>query len=414
MPALAVAMLAGLIVSLTTPQRASAAVDDYKPVTYNMQGGGGAGGSKWQTDVMQLMSAGYNVIALQEAGPRPPASAGNPAWESGYLGGNNQWRGWRVQRYNWDPWPRRLNLPWYIYWLRTDFGGNRVNLAIVTAQPANRVMVAPPAFWGNNGLPTSRPALGLQMGPNTVFFSVHALASGGNDGRQLLQNIATQAGTRTWAAMGDWNREPANLISRPGWHKYTSGRATHISPSGTNRELDYMVSNSLMAGYGGVGRGFGSDHLAVLFGRLAANASVELLNAHDRNANLTTANTLSGTAVITGRRGTNSTWKFRPRGGGLYQIVQKSSNKCMSDGGNKMILWDCDDGIDQKFDIDYWRDTGQLKIKPAGESGTCLGDDTHDGFFTEVLPTMNCGKGEARFNFRFDYDPGPNAPLVVF
>ncbi|MFE9438218.1 hypothetical protein ACFYO2_04245 [Streptomyces sp. NPDC006602] len=45
---------------------------------------------------------------------------------------------------------------------------------------------------------------------------------------------------------------------------------------------------------------------------------------------------------------------------------------------------------------------------------TCLGDDTHFGWGTEIVTTMSCNKREPRFNFRFDNDPGPNAPLVAF
>ncbi|MFJ3779933.1 hypothetical protein ACIPX0_50580 [Streptomyces sp. NPDC090075] len=50
---------------------------------------------------------------------------------------------------------------------------------------------------------------------------------------------------------------------------------------------------------------------------------------------------------------------------------------------------------------------------PANRS-TCLGDDTDFGWGTEIVTTMSCSRGEARFNFRFDNEPGPNAPLVVF
>ena len=419
-PILAVSLLAGLIVSLTTPQQAEAAVEDYRPATYNMQGGGGAGGSKWVTDLPRLMNAGYNVIALQEAGPEPPPSA-NLTWTSPLIGNAHNWTGWRVYEYTWDPFPRNINPPWHIYWVRTDFSGNRtgpfggrVNLAFLTSVRVNSVLIARPTFWSNNGLPQGRPALGIRLG-QTLFFNVHAMSSSrdghsaGNDGPGLLTNIAAIAGARTWAAMGDWNRVPGDLRIQRGMHKYTYGGMTHTG----GRELDYMVSNERIAGYGGVTHGYGSDHFAVGFRRLAANAGVQLLNAHDGNRNLTVANGLSGTAVTTGKSGANSSWYFQPAGSGLYRIVNRTSGKCMWNAANKLILWDCDDSIGSKYDIDFWSDTGQLRIKPES-STTCLGDDTVPGMGSFVLPTMNCQKGEARFNFRFDRDPGPNAPLVVF
>ncbi|MGW0584907.1 hypothetical protein ACWD25_55565 [Streptomyces sp. NPDC002920] len=422
MPMLAAAMLAGLIVSLTTPQRASAAVGDFRPATYNMQGGGGAGGSKWTTDVTQLMNAGYNVIALQEAGPRPPASAGNPISTSGYMGGNQQWAGWRVQRYSWDPWPNRINMPWAIYWVRTDFGANRVNLAILTNQPASSVLIARPAFWGSNGLPTSRPALGIRLG-NTLFFTVHALANGGTDGRQLVQNISAVAGNRMWAAMGDWNRQPGDLTLQRGQHKYTSQSPTHMGGNGTNRELDYMVSNERIAGYGGITRGFGSDHMAVGFRRLAANAGVQLLNAHDGNRVLEveSQNSISsGSSIVSlgTRPGPYGHFKFVRANDGNYTIrVTKmapgSIEQCLDAIDTRLLRYSCDGTTSQRFDVQYWDDTGQLRLKPLNRT-TCLGDDTDFGWGSEIVTTMNCNKGEARFNFRFDNDPGPNAPLVVF
>ncbi|MGW1786787.1 hypothetical protein ACWCQQ_48220 [Streptomyces sp. NPDC002143] len=42
------------------------------------------------------------------------------------------------------------------------------------------------------------------------------------------------------------------------------------------------------------------------------------------------------------------------------------------------------------------------------------GGYTDFGWGSELITTMSCTKGESRFNFRFDNDPGPNAALVVF
>ncbi|MFF3373745.1 hypothetical protein ACFYXF_12465 [Streptomyces sp. NPDC002680] len=426
MPLLAVAMLAGLIVSLTTPERASAAVEDYRPATYNMQGGGGAGGSKWTTDIPQLMNAGYNVIALQEAGPQPPPTA-RLLWTSRYLAGNDQWSGWRVYEYEWDPFPRRINLPWHIYWVRTDFSGpagvngGRVNLAILSNQDAPEVFIARPTFWGNNGLPSSRPALGIRLA-QTLFFSVHAVSPSGNDGAGLLRNIAGLAGGRDWAAMGDWNREPNTLPIQQGMHRYTAGTPTHMGGNGTNRELDYMVSNEAIPGYGGVAHGYGSDHHAVMFRRLAANAGVRLFDAHDGNRVLDVESqnsTTWGSSIVTGNitPGAYGHFKFVPEGFDRYTIrVTKrdsgTNEQCLDARDSRLRRYPCDGSVAQRFDVQYWSDTGELRLKPDNRS-TCLGDDTDFGWGTEILTTMTCSKGEARFNFRFDYDPGPNAPLVV-
>ncbi|MEU9347690.1 hypothetical protein AB0D74_41485 [Streptomyces sp. NPDC048278] len=422
---LALAMLACLVASFSTPQRASAAVEDYRPATYNMQGGMSAGQSKWTTDLPQIMNAGYNVIALQEAGPQPPASA-RLTWTSPYLSGNDHWRGWRVYEYEWDPYPNRINPPWHIYWVRTDFSGpagvngGRVNLAILTTFDAAEAFVARPAFWGSNGLPTSRPALGIRLG-QTLFFSVHAVSGNGagNDGPGLLNQISALAGTRIWAAMGDWNREPDDLAIRRGWHRYRTNGATHMSLVAgrtVNRELDYMVSNERIAGYGGVAHGYGSDHMAVMFRRLAASAGVQLLNSHDGNRAMEFRTNVNGTYMVVGNAsaaGRYGHWRFQPAGSGFYRVVNVSTGSCWRDSGGSILQWDCNTNSDELFDLNYWNDTGQLQIR-AKNRNTCVGDDTQFGYGSMIVTTASCSGGETRLNFKFDYDPGPNAPLVVF
>lgn len=406
-PILTVALLAGMLASIAKPQRAYAAVEDYRPATYNMQGSG----NKWTTDIPQIIRSGYNVISLQEAGAQPP---GHLNWTSGWLGGMQNWNGWRVQLYNWRP-PGQSQ-DWYIAFVRTDFSGNqgtnggRVNLAVLTREYPSHVDVIPGPFWANNGLPTSRPALGVTVGGHNRFYTVHALASGGNDGQGLLLNIRGAVGSDHWAAMGDWNREPNTLVIQRGMHKYTPNDPTHFGVRGADRELDYMVSNDRIAGYGGVVHGYGSDHMAVGFRRLAANADVELLNAHDGNRQLGVPSKTMGVQVVNGGY---SDWRFKPMGSGLYSIVNRTTGACWSDNNGRIIQWGCNGAADQLFDMDYWSDSGQIKIKPKNRN-TCVGDDSNFGWGSQILTTMSCSKGEARFNFRFDWDPGPNAPLVVF
>ncbi|MGI5460964.1 endonuclease/exonuclease/phosphatase family protein [Streptomyces sp. CA-249302] len=405
---LVLSLLAGLFISLSAPQqRAEAAVEDHTNATYNMQGGG----NKWTTDIPQILRRGFNVVSLQEVGPRPP---GTLTWTSNYLGGTANWNGWRVQEYQWRPLGQSRN--WYIYYIRTDFSGvagangGRVNLAILTRDHPSQVHVARPAFYGNNGLPTSRPALGITLG-NTLYFSVHALATGGSDGAQLVENMAALAGNqRTWAAMGDWNRRPRDLSIRRGWHKYTVGGPTHQS----GNELDYMVSNERINSYRGWARGYGSDHWSVEFRKLAANAEVELLNTHDNDRHMTFQNSVSGTRLVSGPQNgdTYSGFEFQPAGSGLYRIVSNGTGKCWSDNAGGIILWPCNTAGDQLFDLNYWSDTGQIQIRPKNRT-TCVGDDSDFGWGSEIITTANCHGGETRLDFRFDEDPGGN-PAVVF
>jgi len=407
---LVAAMLASVLATLGTPNRAAAAVTDHHPATYNMQGGG----AKWSTDIPQLIRDGYDVISLQEAGPNPP---GRLNWVSRDLVVTAHHPGWAVREYRWRPPGQTVD--WYIYYVRTDPSGTagatggRVNLAILTRSYPSAVHVIEPAFYNaTTGAPQSRPALGITLG-NTQFYTVHAMSGGGNDGRRLLATIADHAGTHPWAAMGDWNREPGRLTIRRGWHRYTAGTSTHQSGG----ELDYMVSNERIAGYGGALHAMASDHYAVGFHHLAANAGVQLLNAHDGNRAIQFANDVSGTFLVVGssKAGKFGHWKFEPRGNGYYRLRNTAVDNCWLDSGNGRITqWPCmDSRSDELFDVNYWADTGQIKIRPANRS-TCLGDDPTFGWGSQIITTMNCNSGEARLNFRFDYDPGPNAPLVVF
>lgn len=410
-PLFVVTMLASLLVTLGAPQRASAAVTDYRPATYNMQGGDG----KWTADIVQIINHGYNVIALQEAGPRPPGSA-RLEWTSPYLTGNDQWNGWRVQEWLWRPQGQAAD--WHIYFVRTDFGGNRVNLAILTRYDANQVHIARPAFYGNNGLPTSRPALGITIG-NTLFYTVHALATGGNDGAQLVRNIAGQAGSRIWAAMGDFNRDPSTLQIERGMHKYVTNEPTQQSGG----ELDYMVTNQRIPGYGAAAIGYGSDHYAVMFDVLRANAGVSLYNAHDGNRNIEVesrnATTYGSSIVVRSRQaGTWGHFLFVPAGNGNYTIRVNqrppgTKQQCLDAVDSRLRRYPCDGTDGQLFDMQYWDDTGQLRIRSVRRN-TCLGDDTDNGYGSEIVTTLSCSKGEGRFNFRFDRDPDGSAAAVAF
>lgn len=68
---------------------------------------------------------------------------------------------------------------------RIDVGANRVNIAIVSRQRADKVFVIPPPTIA------SRPILGIRIG-DSVFFNVHALSRGGNDAGALITAVDMQ------------------------------------------------------------------------------------------------------------------------------------------------------------------------------------------------------------------------------
>lgn len=213
-------------------------IDDYKVASWNLQGSSAASEGKWSVSVRQLISGdnAADILAVQEAGTLPqtatqtsrviPAPAGIP-----------------IAEYRWDLGTRSRPEQAFIYYSPVDAGANRVNIAIVSRQQADEVIVLPP--------PTSvsRPIIGIRLG-NEVFFSIHALANGGRDAPAIVNTVFEHFRTRpeiTWMILGDFNRNPASL--RPELDLETRVRTTFIAPNvPTQRSggiLDYaIVGNS--------------------------------------------------------------------------------------------------------------------------------------------------------------------------
>jgi len=412
-PIVALGLMASMFQVFMNPEPASASVTDYKPATYNMQGGYTGDQSKWTTDVIQIIRRGYNVIALQEAGSGPPPRA---TYQHSYwgLGRTDRHMGWTVDVYDWQPGSsREFPTQWRIYFMRTQTGGDRVNLAFVTDRYVSGVDVAPPnrQFYNGQGQPTARPALGIIMG-DTQFWNVHALSGNGNDGRGLVENISRRAGWRHWAAMGDWNRIPSRQDFGLGRIMYTSGQPTQHS---ADNELDYMVSNEEIPGYGGNTMTFSSDHNAVGFHRLMANADVQLLNLSNHGQHMGLITTSNGSHVVNSGYPGLEHWWLKYMGGDNYSIVNARINKCMSNYQGRLIIWDCNGAPDQLFDLHYYKGwPGHIQLRPSNDRSHCIQDDGRDGFGGDFITTANCNSGRSRFKSRSDWDPGPDAAPVFF
>ncbi|SHH31528.1 pectinesterase family protein [Streptomyces sp. 3214.6] len=425
----AVAMLAGAlsVVLFTTGQTASAAVEDFRPANWNMQGAQNSQDNKWQSGVRSLINSGHDVIALQEAG-QVPNTAGR--WDSQ----NNQmlpgpahdfgtWftslrngQGWTVQRYDWRPGGSRLGV-WNIYFMQTDFGANRVNLAIVTRNRADRVNVARPAFTNANGQATSRPALGVRFG-DTYFWTVHTLSGGGNDAPRLLANIQSASSTYHWAAMGDFNRQPATLPSLgANVHIYNTGQPTHYGGNGNNNELDYMVSSDDIVSFVPGTTDLGSDHRAVFYYTLRANADVQFTMPSDHNSTFA-GNTSEDNKVAAWDVDTDGwpdvSWHLsQVPGTGVYTIMNNDTGECMDAEDSVLRDKSCSGSSWQKFFLDNGG-SGLLNLLPYNRL-TCVGEGTHgQDRETFLSTTVSCSDSKGRLKIRFDHDPGADGvPLGV-
>lgn len=186
----------------------NARLEDFKVATWNLQGSSAANENKWNISVRQLITGigAVDILAVQEAGVLPssamvterivqPVGVGIP-----------------INEYIWNLGTTSRPDNVFIYYSRVDVGANRVNLAIVSRQRADEVIVIPP--------PTvvSRPIIGIRIG-NDAFFSIHALANRGVDSTAIVRSVfdhfnqIPEQRDVNWMIVGDFNRIPSLLQS---------------------------------------------------------------------------------------------------------------------------------------------------------------------------------------------------------
>ncbi len=183
---------------------AFSALDDYNVGTWNLQGSSASTESKWNISIRQLVTGDnpLDVLAVQEAGVLPSTAMMTPRQVQ------PPGVGIPIHEYEWNLGSLSRPNSVFIYYSRVDVGANRVNMAIVSRRQADEVIVLPPPTVA------SRPIIGIRIG-NDVFFSIHALARGGNDAGAIVTAVDMHFRNMpqiNWMIMGDFNRTPNNLI----------------------------------------------------------------------------------------------------------------------------------------------------------------------------------------------------------
>lgn len=227
-----------------------ATLEQYKVATWNLQGSSAANESKWNINVRQLITGDQSadILMIQEAGTLPTTArrTGRVVQPQGV--------GIPIEEYTWNLGTGRRPDLVYIYYSRLDVGANRVNLAIVSRYRADDVYV----IGSGTSVLTARPAIGIRIG-NDVFFSLHALASGGSDAVSLLGHIHSyfnndeQRRRYNWMAVGDFNRSPNNLQNALRGEPSVDNNTLIIAPTEpTHRSgniLDYAVIHNANQGH---------------------------------------------------------------------------------------------------------------------------------------------------------------------
>ena len=407
-----VAVAASCLTVAGTPAGA-ANLEQHNPVTYNMQGASADTTPKWSSDIPNLLN--HDVIALQEAGPLPPL---DPNGVFSYQDRRSV-NGMTVYHYLRNFGTRSRPNFRHVYFMQTDPNGNRVNLAMVTQNPADQIWFLGPAFNG------SRASFGVQLG-NTVFYTMHGLSGGGNDVPNMVNRIAdgSQANGLAYAILGDFNRDPSTLIGGPlraGAHIYRSGQATQQSAG----ELDYMIASRDMGALGLLYQGhrlggFSSDHYPVEFGvvpiRAAAGYSIGSYSNHgsqERIIDVYQNNSSNGTHIITydPNGGGNQKFTFVPRSDGYYNIKNMSTGKCLdlnkgpgAGNGDYVNEWDCLGQSTQQWDPFPWPgDPGAVGIYNL-KTHDCLDvfrNGTGNGVWADIWPCKQSDNENQKWTLQY-------------
>lgn len=238
-------MLCCLAVLLSN-QPTSAAVSSRRVATWNLQGSSASTEAKWTTNVRQLVTGPTEaaVLALQEAGTPPTSATLQPDLGNRLIDPQDLRQ--QVQEFIWNLGSASRPDNRYIYYTQNDIGGNRVNLALVTKEKPDHVIVLRPP--GNYN--SVRPILGVQFHED-AYFTIHASASGGGDAASIVNVIANHYGSQQlydyqFMILGDYNRSPTDLRTSLNTHHPDILRHIGIYSTDTPTQrsggiLDYAV-----------------------------------------------------------------------------------------------------------------------------------------------------------------------------
>ncbi|MFC0601063.1 glycosyl hydrolase family 18 protein [Streptomyces palmae] len=203
---------------------AAAAVEAYTAATFNMQNGdrwdgtSGGNGGNLEADLLDTDDA-PDVVALQEMGSRAPCGDDFETRQvtSQRLPDTEAPRGWSVTKCDA---PFEVADDYDLFFLSIENGNATRNMGFVVRDDVpfdddNVHVIGRAVDAGGNlvdGIP--KPMLGIRLGGDTWFYTVHGANNANNQGDTVNRVTAARedaeaAGDDSWSVLGDFNRDAA-------------------------------------------------------------------------------------------------------------------------------------------------------------------------------------------------------------
>lgn len=289
--AVALALLSTLlqVLALAQGSPAAAAVENYTAATFNMQNQDRwdarwtKGGGNLEATLL-LSEYAPQVVALQEmksTAPCDPARQEEQLIRAQTLAGTETPRDWRVTKCTT---PFTVATGYDLFFLAIENGNATRNIGFVVDHALNiplddasvHVIGRAVDAVGNPIGDAPKPMLGLKLGGDTWFYSVHG-ANNTNDRGDTANRIdaaRTDAGGLSWTVLGDFNRRAGSWRAgdlRGTEHVVAPDVHTYPVAPAPEKTLDYAITSDTSPAYEAWRlNDLHSDHHAVWFGPACA------------------------------------------------------------------------------------------------------------------------------------------------
>lgn len=193
------------------PNMAFAALRDHKMLSWNMEGFDFDPELTWKKEIAGLLagsapdcSQAPDIVALQSIGELPAGAE--------WVKEHEIRRGIRrfiVNEYRWYIETGAHSETRYIYHLNNWPAGSQKNMALLTKERAEAVLIIPPQPLASGMSLAERPLLGVQLDADTAVFTIHAAPyaePASNEVDHVMTAAMAEIKVSQWAILGNFNR----------------------------------------------------------------------------------------------------------------------------------------------------------------------------------------------------------------